>query len=454
MQKRPERRYHSASELITDLKKAISNPDGDFVQIPAFVSSDSPTINISDDLGKIKNSVYLDDDLRETKNLQSKKPTDDDDEELDTVDSKVEKFFLVGSIVAIVILAIVVIVVVVWLISSRTGGKDKLPEDTTTEASISPSPSITGAPSVTPTGEMYEVPNVINLTKADAESSIRALAPNADIRFTQDYSDTIPKGSIMQQYPQEGNKVEENSTVVLTESIGQESFEVPNVYGLTEDKADKKLTEVGLKLIHEYAASEKIESGRVIETKPKRQDMVVKGDTVTVTVSTGPENKQVEVPDLFKSTEEDAVTKLTGVGLVKGNVTYETSDNIKKGLVTYQSYTAGEKVDEGTVVDIIVSSGPTAKTGVFTGKVTIDVNPFDYVGNGEAEIVLEMEQDGNVETIFEGYLSSADFPYPVPDITSKSSSVGTVKMYVNGNLFTVPGDTQTTWTVEFEALEE
>ena len=38
MQKRPERRYHSASELIIDLKRAIANPNGDFVQIPAFCS--------------------------------------------------------------------------------------------------------------------------------------------------------------------------------------------------------------------------------------------------------------------------------------------------------------------------------------------------------------------------------------------------------------------------------
>ena len=59
MQKRPERRYHSASELIVDLKRALANPDGDFVQIPAFVANDSPTINISDDLDKIKNGAYI-----------------------------------------------------------------------------------------------------------------------------------------------------------------------------------------------------------------------------------------------------------------------------------------------------------------------------------------------------------------------------------------------------------
>ena len=85
MQKKPERRYHSASDLIVDLKRALANPNGDFVQIPSFVASDSPTIKISDeDIGRINNGSLRQNDL-----------IDDDDEELDSVDSRVEKIFSV-----------------------------------------------------------------------------------------------------------------------------------------------------------------------------------------------------------------------------------------------------------------------------------------------------------------------------------------------------------------------
>jgi eukaryotic-like serine/threonine-protein kinase len=447
MQKRPERRYHSASELIADLKRAISNPDGDFVQIPAFVSSDSPTINISDDLNKIKNGAYLDEDLRETRNLQTKNLSEDEDEELDTVDSKVEKFFLVGSIVTIVILAIVIIVSVVWFIS-RT--KDNNPNEPGIEAELSPTPTITEGPTEAPTGVMYTVPDVIGLTQDDAESSIRAKAEKADVRFTEEYSDTIEVGRVMAQYPQAGNEVEETSTVILTISLGPESFEVPNVYGLTEEQADKKLKELGLKLLHEYAPSDEIESGRVVSTNPERQSLVVSGDTITVIVSTGPENKQSVVPNLIGLTEAEAIAALQTAGLVKGSVSYESSSTYPKGQVTYQSNTSGQKVDAGTAIDIIVStgaeqSGPT----VYNGQVTIDVNPFDYSDADEAEIILEMEQDGEVTNIYEGYLSILDFPLTATT-TSDSANVGTVKMYVDGVLFTVPGDTQTTWTIEFE----
>jgi serine/threonine-protein kinase len=456
MQKRPERRYHSASELIADLKKAIANPDGDFVQIPAFVATDSPTINISDDLGRIKNGTYLDEDLRDTKNLQAGKMIEDEDEELDTVDSKVEKFFLVGSIVTVVILAVAIIVLVIWFLSSKVDNKN--PDDTGLETTLTPTPEVTVEPTGALTGETYTVPDVVGLKEEDAKTLIKSKDPNAFIEIEEDYSDTYDVGEVIEQYPDAGNDRELGSTIIITISTGPESFEIPNVYGLTEEQADTKLKELGLVVVHEYPKSDEIESGRVISTTPERQTKVVKGDTVTVNVSSGSENEQVTVPNLIGLTEEAATAKLTSAGLVKGSVTLEASDTFKKGEVTYQSNTAGLKVAEGTVVDINVSTGPNNGSSngsvTYMGQVVIDVNPFDYVGDGEAEIILEMEGNGEPANIFEGVLSVGDFPLTVP-VVGENANVGTVRMYVDGDLFIMPGDTEaTTWTVEFEAVEE
>ena len=49
MQKRPENRYLSASELIIDLKRSVMNPEGDFVHISTGVVSDSPTKSMTQD---------------------------------------------------------------------------------------------------------------------------------------------------------------------------------------------------------------------------------------------------------------------------------------------------------------------------------------------------------------------------------------------------------------------
>ena len=58
MQKKPERRYMSASALIEDLKQSLVNPNGDFVKLVPTLVDDSPTISISEnELNTIKKNV-------------------------------------------------------------------------------------------------------------------------------------------------------------------------------------------------------------------------------------------------------------------------------------------------------------------------------------------------------------------------------------------------------------
>lgn len=454
MQKRPERRYHTASELMSDLKRAISNPNGDFVQIPAFVASDSPTINFSDDLGKIKNVAFIDDDIKDTKNDATGKIIEDDDEELDTVDTKLEKFTTIGSIAAAVVLfALIIFIVIMFIFPNHKTDKGNGNATTLT-------PAASGGPSVTKgvVGGTYKVPSVIGLTKEDAEASIKTKDPDAEIVYYEDYSDTYKAGQVMVQYPLPDNEVEKTSKVELTISTGKKSFELPNVYNLTEEKADKKLTELGLELQHEYVSSNDIEEGRVISTTPERSTMVVKGDSVTVTVSTGPENKQVVVPDLIGNTEQEATTTLKNLGLKIGAKSYEASDTYDKGKITYQSNTAGQKVDAGTSIDIIISTGPdgsNATTTRYIGQVTIDVNPFDYITKSQAVITLELDQGGWIDTIKEEVMTKSSFPLTVKGIEGENASDGTVRMYVDGVLFKLPGENQEkTWVVKFEAVED
>jgi len=459
MQKKPERRYHSASELITDLKKAITNPDGDFVQIPAFVASDSPTINISDDLNKIKNGTFLDDDMRSTKNL-TQGAVVEDDEELDTVDSKVEKVFLIGTIVAAVVLMIVIISLVAWFISHNLD-KKKDPNSSQVELSITPIPDTSPSPSgVNPNGETYIVPDVVGSKQEDAEAAFKAKDPNAFIKTSEDFSTEYEAGEVMQQYPVAGNDIIMGSDVLLTISTGKEPFQVPDVHGLTEAQAEKKLIEKGLITTHEYPSSDDVESGKVIDTVPDRGTTVTAGDTITVNVSSGPVDTKVAVPSLLGLTEEGAASALTAVGLVKGTVDYDTSDIYPKDQVLYQNYSTGEKVEKNTKIDITISTGakPADNPTEYKGTVTIDINPLADYENGEAhEIILEVEQgDEPAYQIYNETLTATDFPNPLTvQFTSDSATPGTVKMYIDGDPYISVGESNaTTWTAEFEASEE
>lgn len=68
--------------------------------------------------------------------------------------------------------------------------------------------------------------------------------------------------------------------------------------------------------------------------------------------------KQVEVPDLYLERRSDAEQMLKESGLVMGNVSEETFEDMEIGdIVEKQSIAAGEKVDEGTAIDVVVSIG-------------------------------------------------------------------------------------------------
>lgn len=457
MQKKPERRYHSASELIADLKRAISNPDGDFVQIPAFTASDSPTINISDDLSRIKSGTYADEDLRPTKNLQPSRLAEDDDEDLETVDSKVEKVFMIGTIITAVVLAVVIFVIVGWFLSR--GNKKEEPGNPEVTVSVAPTLSPTLTPGEALTEETYNVPKVLGLTSEDAEKMIKGFDPDAFVDSRkEDYSDEYEAGEVMKQYPDADSPYKKGSTVILTISLGAEPLEVPNIYGQTEANARLKLEEKGLKIEPEYVFNDKIEKGQVIETDPIRGTTVKSGDTIKVMISNGPENQpaaQVEVPYIINMTLDEAQAALAAIGLSIGEVGYDASKDYEKDHITYQSTSQGVKVDPGTKINITISSGP-EPTGYYGRLAIDDINPFDYLDIEDDEgvdVKLVLEQDGHKGEIFSGTMIASDFPYysEPEDIPSDSQTDGIVTMYINGKKFTLPGETQPyTWTVTFE----
>ena len=459
MQKRPERRYHSASELIVDLKRALANPDGDFVQIPVFVANDSPTINISDDLGKIKNNVLYNDNYH---NPRNNKVVDEDDEDLDSSDSKMDRIMSILSIAAILILAAVILFVVIRFVLP------KAKEDPKTDPVVTstPTPEPTNEPTPTPepdTGvETYKFPSVIGHKFEDAQAAIKAVYSKALIIPMEDYSNEIEVGYVIRQYPLPDTDYPVDSEAILYVSIGPKSEVIPYVYGNTWEQAEQKLKEYELNPVREDMFSNEIAVGSVVATDPPKESMVKAGDTVKVYVSKGPEIVQVAVPSLIGKTTDVAGTLLTDAGLVLGEVSNETSETYPTGQITYQDTTAGELVNQGTKINVTISTGPKAiDTGnpgsgdySYIGNLTIDINPFDFVGDGEAEIILEMEQNGYGTEIYNEMTSISDFPLNVPNIEGESTAIGVVKMYVDGDVFMDESGDPYVWIVEFEAVEE
>ncbi|HHT97054.1 MAG TPA: Stk1 family PASTA domain-containing Ser/Thr kinase [Clostridiales bacterium] len=457
MQKKPERRYLSASELISDLKKSLAEPDGDFVHIPEIVLNDSPTINMAEDFDKIKRAKLIE--HTTDNNIEDyEEEYNPEEDELDLIDSKIEKIVFIGYVSATIIITIIIIYIIGWFFGiwgKSNKNKNDFNNNNEFSEEIDPTPTPEDIDEIEDT--TFKVPKVVGLKEQDAITLLRADAPELDIRTKENYSDVYPEGQVMEQYPSENVDWDSKGQMQLTISLGSEPFPLPSLNNLTEDKADKKLKELELNVIHDYPFDDNIPAGEVIRTNPEEGTIVKKGDTVTLYISYGPAIVQVDVPPLVGLTEAEAEEALTAVGLIKGRVTLSYSTSYPEGQVTYQSNSVGQKVTTGTSVDITVSKGvePTPVKLKYIGEVIININPFDYIEDEEAEIVLEMEQDGWVSEIFEGMATSDDFPLKVKNVIGDNLSDGTVRMYVDNMIFKLPDETVgKTWKIKFIAVEE
>ena len=425
MQKRPERRYHTASELIADLKKAISNPDGDFVQIPAFVATDSPTINIADDLSKIKGNSFLEDELRTAKNYNTGKIAVEEDEDLDTVDAKVEKVFMIGTVVVAGIIILAIIFAIVWFLNNNKGSNPN-PGAKVTE-SVSPSPKVTQDPS--DLSKTFKMPNVLGMTQEEAKIAIEKLDPSAFITYKDaEYSDEYEVDQIMMQDPKQDSEVDKGTKITLTLSLGAEDLQIPDVTKLSEESAKLKLEGKGLKVELDYASSETIAKGYVISTDPVAGTKVGAGSTVNVLVSDGPANNgMVNVPKLMGMTEKDARAAIIAAGLKVGTVSYEPVDSSKAGKVTLQSESYNQSVKLGTVIDITV--------GIAVYKSTLTITEDVFNSNSleltkPYQFTFTFKQAGSPDKIIDsGKYSVSDFPKDIP-IESQSKADGAVWLTV------------------------
>ena len=129
---------------------------------------------------------------------------------------------------------------------------------------------------------------------------------------------------------------------------------VPEVVNEDQDEAREILEKKGFEVAVERKASNKQE-GIVIEQDPEAGERLEKGETVTITVSTGP--RQVEVPELIGLTQEEAEAEITDAKLRVGQVTTAPSDEVEEGSVISQSPEPGEEVDARSKVNLVVSGG-------------------------------------------------------------------------------------------------
>ena len=362
-QKKPERRYASATELIEDLKKCLSMPNGDFVKM-APLTNDSPTMVFRDsDIEQIKRGagrVDVEEERRAEKAYQmgvedeygdedyDDEDYDDEFDEDDESDSHFEKI-----VTYIMIGVAVLIVIIVAAIGLRACGVfDFGSDNTATESSDSTKVTMV---------------NFVGKTVEEAEKEIKEKNLNLTIRVSEYVSsEEFAKDQIVEQDYKEGEIVDRSTTVTVKVSTGSNKLVIPtDLEGKTEQEARRALRSAGFTNVANTVQEQNhdtIAENMVIGTSPAAGSSVDKEAEITLIISKGPASRPVEVPSLYKMSEESARAALDEKKLILGSIEKEYSDDVEKGLVMSQSVDAGSTVEEGTTINITISRGSMSVT--------------------------------------------------------------------------------------------
>lgn len=469
-QKKPERRYASARELIADLRKVLTHPDGEYVIIPGAIPQGRTIVMNDNDIDSLKaaslrknlgtkpEETYVEEPEEEEeekpvqKPVQKKRPVkkkdieednddfdkdeeDDDDEEVNPALSKVMMALGIGGFI---ILA-VIIFFIIGHAAGFFGGSGSLfghkNKDTSTESISTESVSDTSSDTST-AGERVKVPDLSKKTEDEAKAELKELRLGVNVQTGT--SDDVPEGQVYDQSPAAGTKVDVHTQVTINISSGKEKFSLDDVTGMQYQQAQAQLENDGLVVSLEFDYSDSVGSDKVISTSPKAGSQVAKGDTITITASKGKETKTTIVPNLLGQNIDNAIQMIKDAGLTYNGKSSDYSDSYSENQVMNQSISAGKTVEEGTTISLTVSLG--SRVTSYSASIPIE-SPFgrditdgdgntDVYDSGQVTVVV-YKPDGSSETVYDQNTSEGSLPGSV-STTSTASGSGTVYVYLNG----------------------
>jgi serine/threonine-protein kinase len=194
----------------------------------------------------------------------------------------------------------------------------------------------------------FAAPNFVGQTYADAQK----MATNSGLKLgtpTKKACDNAPKGSICSQDPAANADVNKGDTINLVVSTGSPKIAVPDVQGLTFDKAEEQLTAKGFKVEKKTQVSEQT-AGVVIGQDPPGDSEREKGTTITLTVAKAEEKSTV--PDVSGKSCDEARALMTANNLVGNCTDVDTDDANLVGKVVSTDPVAGTQLKKNSAVSI------------------------------------------------------------------------------------------------------
>lgn len=195
--------------------------------------------------------------------------------------------------------------------------------------------------------ETIELPNFYGALKENAIKILQSLKFQ-NIEIVYDYNDTQPIDYIFNQDPQQGTKVNKNTKITLYVSKGENpEGVVPDLIGLNESDAVKKLNEAGFKNINIiYEESDK-DIGIVIWQSVQSGVNYLKTQQVTIKISLG-----IKVPNVVGMGKNSAKNLLESLGFIVKIL----PDSTAIGKVINQIPPGNTYLSYGSIIEITIET--------------------------------------------------------------------------------------------------
>lgn len=371
LEKNPNDRYKTASNLIIDLNRINTGNK--------ILDKDQTVL-----INTIPDKKEEKDTAKHAVVYKSKKQ-DKVEEKENKKNNK--KFFM--------ILAILVLSLLLFFVLKETYSKI-FPEETQDEMGVN-------------------VPSVIDVTEEAAIKLLKEYGFRVSIK-ERVFDPNIIEGYVVDQSIKPNRIADKGDLIELTISKGKEMVKVPNIVGFDLDNIQNIIKQYGLEIGQTSYEDSKEPENQIIKQIPKEGEYVDKGSKIDIVLSKGQGEVLVDVPNLIGLSQSIALQTIRDAGLIPGEVKQEYSNSEFENDVIKQSIEPGEQVSKGTTIQITISLGP---------KETIPETPketeTDKETPNETDTTQETNPDAGQETATDSKMKSYLFNLTVPKNLKKDT---------------------------------
>lgn len=209
-------------------------------------------------------------------------------------------------------------------------------------------------------GDNIVVPSLMRMDYNEAKDALGKRELIAEILDTSEFNPDFPRGSVINQYPEEGSTVKKGRAIRLTiNPMKPRKIEIPMLIEKTKRRAIYDLESKGFKVGElsyvPYIGKDVVVDIKVDGKSVTEKDRFEKGTVVNLVLGQGIGDNRIAMPYLKYKTLEDAKATLLKASLNLGSIIYDEEVADSAAAVVYQQSPAPSlqpNVNQGAQVDL------------------------------------------------------------------------------------------------------